>query len=165
MAEGKYVTAGNANQQSDGSSTVILMDGDLAAKRGITPMGWFRGFAAAGCEPDEVGIGPIFTVPRLLERHGLKVSDIGLWELNEPFASQCLYSRDKLGIDPAISNVNGGAIAIGHPYRMTRARRRPCPDRGQKARREICRRHHVCRRRHGCGRPDRNRLNQGRRAF
>lgn len=122
MAEGKYVTAGNASQQSDGSSTVILMDGDLAAKRGITPMGWFRGFAAAGCEPDEMGIGPIFAVPRLLERHGLKVSDIGLWELNEAFASQCLYSRDKLGIDPAIYNVNGGAISIGHPYGMTGAR-------------------------------------------
>ena len=122
MAEGKYVTAGNASQQSDGSSTVILMDGDLAAKRGITPMGWFRGFAAAGCEPDEMGIGPIYAVPRLLERHGLKVSDIGLWELNEAFASQCLYSRDKLGIDPAIYNVNGGAISIGHPYGMTGAR-------------------------------------------
>lgn len=122
MAEGKYVTAGNASQQSDGSSTVILMDGDLAAKRGITPMGWFRGFAAAGCEPDEMGIGPIFAVPRLLERHGLKISDIGLWELNEAFASQCLYSRDKLGIDPAIYNVNGGAISIGHPYGMTGAR-------------------------------------------
>lgn len=122
MAEGKYVTAGNASQQSDGSSTVILMDGDLAAKRGITPMGWFRGFASAGCEPDEMGIGPIFAVPRLLERHGLKISDIGLWELNEAFASQCLYSRDKLGIDPAIYNVNGGAISIGHPYGMTGAR-------------------------------------------
>ncbi len=122
MTEGKYVTAGNASQQSDGSSTVILMDGDLAAKRGIEPMGWFRGFAAAGCEPDEMGIGPIFAVPRLLERHGLKVSDIGLWELNEAFASQCLYSRDKLGIDPAIYNVNGGAISIGHPYGMTGAR-------------------------------------------
>ena len=122
MAEGKYVTAGNASQQSDGSSTVILMDGDLAAKRGITPMGWFRGFAAAGCEPDEMGIGPIFAVPRLLERNGLKISDIGLWELNEAFASQCLYSRDKLGIDPAIYNVNGGAISIGHPYGMTGAR-------------------------------------------
>ena len=122
MTEGKYVTAGNASQQSDGSSTVILMDGDLAAKRGINPMGWFRGFAAAGCEPDEMGIGPIFAVPRLLERHGLKVSDIGLWELNEAFASQCLYSRDKLGIDPAIYNVNGGAISIGHPYGMTGAR-------------------------------------------
>ena len=122
MTEGKYVTAGNASQQSDGSSTVILMDGNLAAKRGITPMGWFRGFAAAGCEPDEMGIGPIFAVPRLLERHGLKISDIGLWELNEAFASQCLYSRDKLGIDPAIYNVNGGAISIGHPYGMTGAR-------------------------------------------
>lgn len=122
MAEGKYVTAGNASQQSDGASTVVLMSGDEASRRGIAPMGWFRGFASAGCEPDEMGIGPIYAVPRLLERHGLKVSDIGLWELNEAFASQCLYSRDKLGIDPAIYNVNGGAISIGHPYGMTGAR-------------------------------------------
>lgn len=122
MAEGKYVTAGNASQQSDGASTVIMMSGTEANRRGVEPMGWFRGFAAAGCEPDEMGIGPIYAVPRLLERHGLKVGDIGLWELNEAFASQCLYSRDKLGIDPAIYNVNGGAISIGHPYGMTGAR-------------------------------------------
>jgi acetyl-CoA acetyltransferase len=101
---------------------VILMDGDFAKQSGVTPLGWFRGFATAGCEPDEMGIGPIFAVPRLLERHGLKVSDIGLWELNEAFASQCVYSRDRLGIDPEIYNVNGGAISIGHPYGMTGAR-------------------------------------------
>lgn len=122
MAEGKSVTAGNASQQSDGASALIMMSGDTAKARGIEALGYFRGFATAGCEPDEMGIGPIYAVPRLLERHGLKVSDIGLWELNEAFASQCLYSRDKLGIDPAIYNVNGGAISIGHPYGMTGAR-------------------------------------------
>ena len=122
MAEGKTVTAGNASQQSDGASTVIMMSGDEAARRGIEPLGFFRGFATAGCEPDEMGVGPIYAVPRLLERHGLKVSDIGLWELNEAFASQALYCRDKLGIDPALYNVNGGAISVGHPYGMTGAR-------------------------------------------
>lgn len=122
MAEGKSVTAGNASQQSDGASVVVMMGADDAAKRGIQPLGYFKGFAAAGCEPDEMGIGPVFAVPRLLERHGLKISDIGLWELNEAFASQALYCRDRLGIDPAIYNVNGGAISIGHPYGMTGAR-------------------------------------------
>jgi acetyl-CoA C-acetyltransferase len=122
MAEGKTVTAGNASQQSDGASAVIMMSGAEAARRGIEPLGFFRGFAAAGCEPDEMGIGPIYAVPRLLERHGLKVSDIGLWELNEAFASQALYCRDKLGIDPALYNVNGGSISVGHPYGMTGAR-------------------------------------------
>ncbi len=122
MAEGKAVTAGNASQQSDGASTVIMMSGDEAARRGIEPLGFFRGFATAGCEPDEMGVGPIYAVPRLLERHGLKVSDIGLWELNEAFASQALYCRDKLGIDPALYNVNGGSISVGHPYGMTGAR-------------------------------------------
>lgn len=122
MTEGRSVTAGNASQQSDGASAVVMMDGDQAAKRGIAPLGFFRGFATAGCEPDEMGIGPVFAVPRLLKRHGLKIEDIGLWELNEAFASQCLYSRDRLGIDPAIFNVNGGAISIGHPYGMTGAR-------------------------------------------
>lgn len=122
MAEGKTVTAGNASQQSDGASSVIMMSGHEAARRGITPLGFFRGFAAAGCEPDEMGIGPVYAVPRLLERHGLKVSDIGLWELNEAFASQALYCRDKLGIDPALYNVNGGSISVGHPYGMTGAR-------------------------------------------
>ena len=122
IAEGRTVTAGNASQQSDGASVAVLMDGAEAARRGIAPLGWFRGFATAGCEPDEMGIGPVFAVPRLLARHGLKASDIGLWELNEAFASQCLYCRDALGIDPDIYNVNGGAIAIGHPYGMTGAR-------------------------------------------
>lgn len=122
MAEGKSVTAGNASQQSDGASALIMMSGETAQARGLTPLGYFRGFATAGCQPDEMGIGPIYAVPRLLERHGLKIDDIGLWELNEAFASQCLYSRDQLGIDPSIFNVNGGAISIGHPYGMTGAR-------------------------------------------
>lgn len=122
MAEGKTVTAGNASQQSDGASTVIMMSDAEAVRRGIEPLGFFRGFATAGCEPDEMGIGPIYAVPRLLERHGLTVSDIGLWELNEAFASQALYCRDKLGIDPALYNVNGGSISVGHPYGMTGAR-------------------------------------------
>lgn len=122
MAEGKTVTAGNASQQSDGASAVVMMTGDEANRRNITPMGFFRSFATAGCGPDEMGIGPVFAVPRLLERHGLKIDDIGLWELNEAFASQCLYCRDELGIDPAIYNVNGGAISVGHPYGMTGAR-------------------------------------------
>jgi acetyl-CoA C-acetyltransferase len=122
MKEGKTVTAGNASQQSDGASVAVLMDGLLAQQSGVKPLGWFRGFATAGCEPDEMGIGPIYAVPRLLERHGLKVADIGLWELNEAFASQCLYCRDELGIDPELYNVNGGAISIGHPYGMTGAR-------------------------------------------
>jgi acetyl-CoA C-acetyltransferase len=98
------------------------MDEKEAEKRGIEPLGLFKGFAIAGCEPDEMGIGPVFAVPRLLERQGLKVDDIDLWELNEAFASQCLYSRDRLGIDPEKYNVNGGSIAIGHPFGMTGAR-------------------------------------------
>jgi len=122
VKKGKYVTAGNASQMSDGASACILMEAAEAAARGITPLGAFRGFAAAGCEPDEMGIGPVFAVPRLLKRHGLTVDDIDLWELNEAFASQALYCRDKLGIDPEKFNVNGGAIAIGHPYGMTGAR-------------------------------------------
>jgi acetyl-CoA C-acetyltransferase len=120
--EGKFITAGNASQLSDGAAAVVLMEAGEAAKRNIEPMGRFMGFAVAGCEPDEMGIGPVFAVPRLLERHGLKVQDIDLWELNEAFASQCLYSRDRLGIDPEKYNVNGGSIAIGHPYGMTGAR-------------------------------------------
>jgi acetyl-CoA C-acetyltransferase/acetyl-CoA acyltransferase len=94
----------------------------VAAREGVTPLGAFKGFAVAGCEPDEMGIGPVFAVPRLLERHGLSVQDIDLWELNEAFASQALYCRDRLGIDPAICNVNGGSISIGHPFGMTGAR-------------------------------------------
>lgn len=122
VKKGKFVTAGNASQMSDGASACVLMEAAEAAARGITPLGAFRGFAAAGCEPDEMGIGPVFAVPRLLKRHGLTVDDIDLWELNEAFASQALYCRDKLGIDPEKFNVNGGAIAIGHPYGMTGAR-------------------------------------------
>ena len=119
---GKYITAGNASQLSDGSAAVVIMEAKEAARRGLAPMGIFKGWAVAGCEPDEMGIGPVFAIPRLLERHGLKIDDIDLWELNEAFASQCLYSRDKLGIDPEKYNVNGGSIAIGHPFGMTGAR-------------------------------------------
>jgi acetyl-CoA C-acetyltransferase len=119
---GKYVTAGNASQLSDGAAAVVLMDEKEAERRGLEPMGAFVGFAVAACAPDEMGIGPVFAVPRLLERQGLKVDDIDLWELNEAFASQCLYCRDKLGVDPDKYNVNGGSIAIGHPYGMTGAR-------------------------------------------
>ncbi|MCO6188319.1 acetyl-CoA C-acyltransferase [Rhizobium sp. L1K21] len=118
----QFVTAGNASQLSDGASASVLMEAKEAEKRGIEPMGAFRGFVTAGCEPDEMGIGPVFAVPKLLERNGLKVEDIGLWELNEAFASQALYCRDRLGIDPEIYNVNGGSISIGHPYGMTGAR-------------------------------------------
>ena len=119
---GQFVTAGNASQLSDGASASVLMEAKEAEKRGLEPMGAFRGFVVAGCEPDEMGIGPVFAVPKLLERAGLKVSDIGLWELNEAFASQALYCRDRLGIDPSLYNVNGGSISIGHPYGMTGAR-------------------------------------------
>ncbi|HPA91050.1 MAG TPA: acetyl-CoA C-acyltransferase [Quisquiliibacterium sp.] len=119
---GKYITAGNASQLSDGAAAVVLMEAKEAERRGLQPMGAFKGFAIAGCRPDEMGIGPVFAIPRLLERHGLKIDDIDLWELNEAFASQCLYSRDKLGIDPEKYNVNGGSIAIGHPFGMTGAR-------------------------------------------
>ena len=122
VREDGSVTAGNASQLSDGAAAVVLMDSVAAEKAGLEPMGAFKGFAVAGCEPDEMGIGPIFAVPRLLERHGLKIDDIDLWELNEAFASQCLYARDKLGIDPEKYNVNGGSIAIGHPFGMTGAR-------------------------------------------
>ncbi|MBC6408241.1 MAG: acetyl-CoA C-acyltransferase [Rhodobacteraceae bacterium] len=118
----QYITAGNASQLSDGAAAVVLMAGDEAEKRGIAPMGAFKGFCVAGCEPDEMGIGPVFAVPRLLERHGLSIDDIDIWELNEAFASQALYCRDRLGIDPDKYNVNGGSIAIGHPFGMTGAR-------------------------------------------
>ncbi len=119
---GKYITAGNASQLSDGAAAVVIMEAKEAEKRGLQPLGAFKGWAIAGCKPDEMGIGPVFAVPRLLERHGLKVDDIDLWELNEAFASQCLYCRDTLGIDPEKYNVNGGSIAIGHPFGMTGAR-------------------------------------------
>ena len=122
VATGKYITAGNASQFADGASACVIMSEDAAAKKGVKPLGIFRGFAVAGVEPDEMGIGPVIAVPRLLSRHGLKVDDIDLWELNEAFASQTLYCMDKLGLDPARTNVNGGAISIGHPYGMTGAR-------------------------------------------
>ncbi|MEM9579379.1 MAG: acetyl-CoA C-acyltransferase [Pseudomonadota bacterium] len=122
VREGHYITAGNASQLSDGSAALVLMEASDAERQGIEPMGAFKGFAVAGCEPDEMGIGPVFAVPRLLERHGLKVDDIDLWELNEAFASQALYCRDRLGIDDETCNVNGGSIAIGHPFGMTGAR-------------------------------------------
>lgn len=120
--EGNYITAGNASQLSDGAAAVVLMSDEEASRRGLEPMGAFKGFAIAGCEPDEMGIGPIYAVPKLLDRHGLTVDDIDIWELNEAFASQCLYSRDQLGIDPEKYNVNGGSIAIGHPFGMTGTR-------------------------------------------
>jgi acetyl-CoA C-acetyltransferase len=119
---GKFITAGNASQLSDGAAAVVLMEAKEAERRGLQPLGAFRGWAIAGCEPDEMGIGPVFAVPRLLKRHDLTVDDIDLWELNEAFASQCLYSRDTLHIDPEKYNVNGGSIAIGHPFGMTGAR-------------------------------------------
>ncbi len=122
MGEDQFITAGNASQLSDGASACVVMDATLAEKRGLEPLGIFRGFAVAGCEPDEMGIGPIFAVPRLLERQGLGVDDIDLWELNEAFAVQVVYCRDKLGIPMDLLNVNGGSIAIGHPFGMTGSR-------------------------------------------
>ena len=122
IREGGFITAGNASQLSDGAAAVVMMEAKDAEKQGIEPMGAFKGFAVAGCEPDEMGIGPVFAVPRLLERHGLKVDDIDIWELNEAFASQALYCRNRLGIDDEKCNVNGGSIAIGHPFGMTGAR-------------------------------------------
>lgn len=120
--EDKFITAGNASQLSDGAAAVLVMEAKEAEKRNLEPLGAFRGFAVAGCAADEMGIGPVFAVPRLLERKGLTVDDIDLWELNEAFASQALYSRDRLGIDNEKFNVNGGSIAIGHPFGMTGAR-------------------------------------------
>lgn len=120
--EGFSITAGNASQLSDGASAAVVMEAEEASRRGLTPLGAFRGMAVAGCEPDEMGIGPVFAVPKLLKQHGLTVDDIGLWELNEAFAVQALYCRDTLGIDPEKYNVNGGAISIGHPYGMSGAR-------------------------------------------
>jgi len=113
---GGVVTAGNASQLSDGSAAVVVMDAAAAARRGLRPLGVFRGFAVAGCEPDEMGIGPVFAVPKLLSRFGVHMDDVGVWELNEAFAVQVLYCRDKLGIPADRLNVNGGAIAVGHPY-------------------------------------------------
>ncbi len=122
MGESKTVTAGNASQLSDGASALVIMERRFAERRGLEPLGIYRGMAVAGCEPDEMGIGPVFAVPRLLERHGLAIDDIDLWELNEAFAVQVLYCRDRLGIDNDRLNVDGGAIAIGHPYGMSGAR-------------------------------------------
>ncbi len=119
---GRFVTAGNASQLSDGASACVLMEAREAERLGLSPLGAFRGFAVAGCEADEMGIGPVFAVPRLLERHGLKVEDIDLWELNEAFASQALHCQRRLGIPPERLNVDGGAIALGHPFGMTGAR-------------------------------------------
>ena len=120
--EGGVITAGNASQLSDGASASVIMDSKLAEQKGLEPLGAYRGMAAAGLEPDEMGIGPIYAVPKLIERFNLKVDDIGLWELNEAFAVQVIYSRDKLGIPNELLNVNGGAISIGHPYGMSGAR-------------------------------------------
>jgi acetyl-CoA C-acetyltransferase len=122
IQQGKTITAGNASQFSDGASACVVMEAGVAAKKNIKPLGIFRGFAVAGCEPDEMGIGPVFAVPRLLERHGLKPADIDLWELNEAFACQVLYCADRIGIPHDKLNVNGGAISIGHPYGMSGAR-------------------------------------------
>lgn len=122
VIEGGTVTAGNASQLSDGASACVLMERARAERLGLAPLGVYRGMAVAGCAPEEMGIGPIYAVPKLLKQHGLKVSDIGLWELNEAFAVQALYCRDHLGIDPDLYNVDGGGISVGHPYGMTGAR-------------------------------------------
>jgi len=122
ITAGKFITAGNASQLSDGASACVVMDSQLAAQKGLSPMGVFKGMAVAGCEPDEMGIGPIYAIPKLLKQHNLSIEDIGLWEINEAFACQLIYSRDYLGIDNEKLNVNGGAIAIGHPFGMSGAR-------------------------------------------
>ena len=122
IVEGGCITAGNASQLSDGASASVIMEASVAARRGLQPLGVYRGMAVAGCAPEEMGIGPIYAIPKLLKQHGLKVGDIGLWEINEAFAVQVLYVRDYLGIDPSIYNVDGGGISVGHPYGMTGAR-------------------------------------------
>ncbi|MBN8528467.1 MAG: acetyl-CoA C-acyltransferase [Caulobacterales bacterium] len=122
IQQGRFITAGNASQLSDGASASVIMEAKDAERRGLTPLGAYRGMAVAGCEPDEMGIGPVFAVPKLLERHGLTIDDIGIWELNEAFAVQVLYCRDRLGIPNDRLNVSGGAISIGHPYGMSGAR-------------------------------------------
>jgi acetyl-CoA C-acetyltransferase len=119
---GKFITAGNASQLSDGASACVMVEARTAERANLKPLGAFRGMVVAGCEPDEMGVGPVFAVPKLLQRHGLKMEDIGLWELNEAFASQAVYCRDKLGIPDELLNVNGGGISIGHPFGMTGAR-------------------------------------------
>jgi acetyl-CoA C-acetyltransferase len=122
VREGRFITAGNASQLSDGASASLLIEAKDAERRGLQPLGAYRGIAVAGCAPDEMGIGPVFAVPKLLQQHGLRVDDVGLWELNEAFAVQALYCRNRLGIDPERYNVDGGAISIGHPYGMSGAR-------------------------------------------
>ena len=122
VAEGRFITAGNASQLSDGASASVLMEASEAQRRGLSPLGIYRGMAVAGCSPEEMGIGPVLAVPKLLAQHGLRMEDIGLWELNEAFACQVLYCRDKLGIPDELLNVDGGAISIGHPYGMSGAR-------------------------------------------
>jgi acetyl-CoA C-acetyltransferase len=122
VKQGRFITAGNSSQLSDGASACVVMDSALAAKKGLAPLGIYRGLAVAGCKSDEMGIGPVFAVPKLLQRHGLSVDDIDLWELNEAFACQVIYSRDQLGIDNDKLNVNGGSISIGHPFGMSGAR-------------------------------------------
>jgi acetyl-CoA C-acetyltransferase len=122
VKEGKYITAGNSSQLSDGASACVVMDSELAKAKGIQPLGTYRGLAVAGCKSDEMGIGPVFAIPKLLARHGLTVADIGLWELNEAFACQVIYCRDELGIPNDRLNVNGGSISIGHPFGMSGAR-------------------------------------------
>ena len=122
LPEGRYVTAGNASQLSDGAAALVLMEAREAGRRGLEPLGCYRGMAVAGCDPDEMGIGPVFAIPKLLKRHGLSIDDIDLWELNEAFAVQVVYCRDRLGIPDERLNVNGGAISIGHPYGMSGAR-------------------------------------------
>lgn len=122
VKQGRFITAGNASQLSDGASACVVMDAKIAQQKGLSPLGVYRGLAVAGCKSDEMGIGPVFAVPKLLERHGLSVGDIGLWELNEAFACQVIYSRDQLGIDNDKLNVNGGSISIGHPFGMSGAR-------------------------------------------
>ena len=119
---GKHIPAGNASQLSDGAAALVLMEAGEAARRGLAPLGVFRGMAVAGCDPEEMGIGPVFAVPKLLKQHGLKVDDIGLWELNEAFACQAIYCRDRLGIPDERLNVDGGAVAVGHPFGMSGAR-------------------------------------------
>ena len=122
VPQGRFITAGNASQLSDGASAAVLMEAGEASRRGLQPLGIYRGMAVSGCDADEMGIGPVFAVPKLLAKHGLKIDDIDLWELNEAFACQVLYCRDRLGIDPDKLNVDGGAISIGHPYGMSGAR-------------------------------------------
>ena len=122
VEKGNYITAGNASQLSDGAAALVLMSEKMATLKGLEPLGIYRGISVSGCDPDEMGIGPVFAVPELLKKYSLSIEDIDMWELNEAFASQCLYCRDRLGIDPEKYNINGGAIAVGHPYGMSGAR-------------------------------------------